>query len=669
MPLNPQQQVVADHHETRALVIAGPGSGKTSTITARIGKLIARSVSPESILCITFTNKAAQEMRERICRSYGDKGKMVYVSTFHSLCVDLIRHFGSVIGYTARFTILDEDDQENLISQVARQLYAKQADVEYTKPKLRWLLGVINDWRENMGTQEDLEKLAHDEEIEECDLKVIREYLRRMQAANAIDFSGLLAETVRLLKFNDPNKIPEQQILSQLHGHFRYIQVDEYQDTNSAQNEIVELLAGPHDNVMAVGDQDQSIYEWRGANPEGITTFIKRGRAKRGCKVYQLSTNYRSTPEIIASADKLIRHCPNRMEIEFKAHNPSIERPPRLDHHNSPEDEGNNVAEKIRALMSLRGIPAREIAVFYRLNDMSRPIETALARRQIPYKVVGGMSFYDRVEVKDCLAMLRLLINPKDSAAFSRVINKPKRGIGEKAVGLVENYAAMKNIDLITACSYAEEFFEGSSVGDQIRSLYSIYRLDTHGKNPADALSEIVARSEYYRHLEEISKEDKTRAEDRKRNVQELLNSVALWSQENPGGSVEKYLQYVALLTSFDNGNRNPDAVSLMSLHASKGLEFDCVFMVGVEQGMLPNKKATDERQDMGLHEERRLCYVGMTRARKQLFMNFCWHRQGGYQRGKGVQYENRRPSQFLLEAGLISEEEFIKGAKASIVS
>lgn len=669
MPLNPQQQVVADHFETRALVIAGPGSGKTSTITARIGRLLSHGVAPESILCITFTNKAAQEMRERIARQYGNKGKQIYVSTFHSLCVDLIRHFGSLIGYTPRFTILDEDDQEGLISQVARQLYAKQADVEYTKPKLRWLLGIINNWRENLGTFDDLEKLAHEEEIEEADLKIIREYLRRMSVANAIDFSGLLAETVRLLKFNDPTKKPEEQLLAQLHRLFRFIQVDEYQDTNTAQNEIVELLAGPHDNVMAVGDQDQSIYEWRGANPEGIVRFINRGRGKRGCKVYQLSTNYRSTPEIIACADKLIRHCPNRMEIEFKAHNASLGFPPRLDNYNSPEDEGNMVAEKIKALMSLRGVPAREIAVFYRLNDMSRPIETALARRQVPYKVVGGMSFYDRVEVKDCLSMMRLLVNPKDSAAFSRVINKPKRGIGEKAVGLVENFAVMKNLDLITACSYAEDIFEGSSIGDMIRSLYTIYRLDTHGMAPADALAEIIQRSEYYRHLEEISKEDKQRSDDRKRNVQELINSVALWSQENPGGSIEKYLQYVALLTSFDNGNRNPDAVSLMSLHASKGLEFDCVFMVGVEQGMLPHKKAMDERPDAGLNEERRLCYVGMTRARKQLFMNFCWHRQGGYQRGKGVQYENRRPSQFLLEAGLISDAEFIKGPKASMVS
>lgn len=669
MALNPQQQVVADHFETRALVIAGPGSGKTSTITARIGKLLSRGVLPESILCITFTNKASQEMRERITRQYGAKGKQVYVSTFHSLCVDLIRHFGTLIGYSPRFTILDEEDQEGLIAQVARQLFARQAEVEYTKPKLRWLLGVINNWRENLGTPEDLEKLAHDEEIEESDLQIIREYLRRMSAANAIDFSGLLAETVRLLKFQDPAKKPEEQLLAQLHRLFRFIQVDEYQDTNSAQNEIVEMLAGEHDNVMAVGDQDQSIYEWRGANPEGIARFINRGRAKRGCKVYQLSTNYRSTPEIIATADKLIRHCPNRMEIEFRAHNASLGFPPRLDNYNSPEDEGNMIAEKIKALMSLRGVPAREIAVFYRLNDMSRPIETNLARRQIPYKVVGGQSFYDRVEIKDCLSMLRLLVNPKDSAAFSRVINKPKRGIGEKAVGLVENFAAMKNMDLITACSYAEEFFEGSALGEQIRSLYSIYRLDTHGMSPADSLAEIVQRSGYYHHLEEIYKDSAAKIEDRKRNVQELINSVALWSQENPGGSIEKYLQYVALLTSFDNGNRNPDAVSLMSLHASKGLEFDCVFMVGVEQLMLPHKKAIDERPEAGLNEERRLCYVGMTRARKQLFCSFCWHRQGGFQRGKGVQYENRRPSQFLMEAGLISEAEFIKGPKASLVS
>ena len=665
--LNPEQQRVVEHFHGRALVIAGPGSGKTSTITARVGQLLLKGVPPESILCLTFTNKAATEMRQRIASRY-TVGKNIKICTFHALAGELLRRHGSLLGYTPRMTIIDTDDQEDLLAQSARQKYASRADIDFTKPKLRKLLYMLNNWRESLEPMKTLEKLVFEEELAPEDLAVMKDYLQRLHAANSIDFSGMLSETVRLLQTPQPKLPAADRLLAILHSQWRYIQVDEYQDTNVAQNEIVELLAGATDNVLAVGDQDQSIYEWRGANPEGIAKFINRGRGKHGCATYHLSTNYRSTPEIIAVADKLIRHSPSRVAIDFVAAAPSINKPPRLDHFPMPESEADAVAEKVKACINLLGVKPQEIAVFYRLNDMSRPIETALARRQIPFKVVGGLSFYDRAEIRDCIAMLRVLSNPKDSAAFARIVNKPKRGIGEKTIGLIENYAHMKSLDLVAACAHARDISDDDRTADAIQQLHFIYGLDQGRKSVADLLAEVISRTNYHQHLESHEKETPEKIEERKRNVDELVNSIALWCQDEPKATIADYLGYISLLTSGDD-DRTDDAVRLMSLHASKGLEFDVVFMVGVENGLLPHSKALLERPDAGLAEERRLCYVGFTRARKQLFVSYCQQRQAAFIRGKGVKFAQVRPSQFLLEAGLMTEYDYLRKAPKAIVA
>ncbi len=670
MALNPQQQQVVEHFHARALVVAGPGSGKTSTITARIGQLLLRGLPPTQILCITFTNKAAQEMRERITCKYA-VGKKVKVCTFHALAGELLRKYGSLLGYTPKMTILDSEDQEDLMAQVARQVFANDHNVDFTKPKLRQLLLTVNNWRENLEPMSLLEKKVYEEEMADSELVVIKEYLRRMHANNTTDFSGLLSEAVRLLRLPQSDVPPAERLLARLQHQYRFIQVDEYQDTNVAQNEIVELLAGASDNVLAVGDQDQSIYEWRGANPEGIAKFINRGKGKHGCAVYQLATNYRSTPEIIATADKLIKHSPNRIAVEFTAANPSISRPPRLDPYNTPEDEANAVAEKVKACIALLKVPADEIAIFYRLNDMSRPIEQALARREITYKVFGGQSFYDRAEVRDCIAMLRLVSNPMDAAAFTRIVNKPKRGIGDKTIGQIENYAAMKTIDLVSACGHADDLFDHQTA-DTVKQIHYIYKMDETGKTAADILAECISRSNYKTYLEENEKDSPVKIDERKRCVDELINSIALWCRDHSargeGSTIGDYLGYVALLTSSDDRDKG-DSVRLMSLHSSKGLEFDVVFMVGVENNLLPHKKAVMERPDAGLAEERRLCYVGLTRARKHLFVSYCQQRQTTFVRGKGVKFEQVRPSQFLLEAALISEADYLRKIPVSLVS
>jgi DNA helicase II / ATP-dependent DNA helicase PcrA len=665
--LNPEQQRVAEHFHGRALVIAGPGSGKTSTITARVGQLLLKSVLPQSILCLTFTNKAASEMKERIARRY-TVGKNIKVCTFHALAGELLRRHGHLLGYTPRMTILDSDDQEDLLAQVARQKYASRADIDFTKPKLRQLLYLLNNWRESLEPMTVLEKQVFEEEMTPEELAVMKGYMERLHAANSIDFSGLLSEAVRLLRLPQTALPEPQRLLPQLHAQWRFIQVDEYQDTNVAQNEIVELLAGPNDNVLAVGDQDQSIYEWRGANPEGIAKFVNRGRGKHGCATFHLSTNYRSTPEIIAVADKLIRHSPSRVAIDFVAAAPSIDKPPRLEAFGTPESEAFAVAEKVKAAINIQGVPPQEIAVFYRLNNMSRPIETALARLQIPFKVIGGLSFYDRSEIRDCIAMLRVLSNPKDAAAFARIVNKPKRSIGEKTIGLIENYAHMKSLDLVAACAHASEISDDDRTIDAIQQLRYIYGLDQGHKSVADLLAEVVSRTHYHQHLESHEKETPEKIEERKRNVDEMINSIALWCQDEPKGTIADYLGYISLLTSGDE-KQTDDAVRLMSLHASKGLEFDVVFMVGVENGLLPHRKAVLERPDAGLAEERRLCYVGFTRARKRLFVSYCQQRQGAFIRGKGVKFEQVRPSQFLLEAGLMTEVDYLRKAPKAIVS
>ena len=676
MPLNPQQEEVVQHFEGRALVMAGPGSGKTSTITARVGQLLYRQVPPGCILCITFTNKAAQEMRERIAKKY-TVGKKIKICTFHALCGELLRRYGEFIGYTPRMTIIDTDDQEDLLAQIARQKYASDASVEFSKPRLRKLLNDVNNWRESLEPWSKLEDRRDEGELSDHDLVVMQEYLRRLHAANCTDFSGLLSEAVRLLKTKQPKVPAGERLLAILHKQYRFIQVDEYQDTNIAQNEIVELLSGATDNVLAVGDQDQSIYEWRGASPEAIDTFVNRGRGKKtGATLFKLSTNYRSTPEIIATADRLIKHSPKRVAMEFAAARESLGKPPRLDCYLAPEEEAKAVAEKVKACINLLGVPPAEIAVFYRLNDMSRPVETALARLQIPYKVFGGLSFYDRAEIRDCISMLRVIANPKDSAAFARVVNKPKRGVGEKGIGLIENYAAMKNIDLIAACGQSDEIFGDSATADAVRQVHYCFRIDPATQSPADCLAEAVSRTGYIKHLESHEKEDAVKIEERKRNVQELINSVALWGQDEAKAghkaAIGDYLGYIQLLTSADN-DKSDNAVRLMSLHASKGLEFDIVFMVGVEAGLLPHKKAVTERADLGVNEERRLCYVGFTRARKQLFVSYCQQRPATFQRSKGggggVKFDPARPSQFLLESGLIDEMAYLRKAPKSMVS
>ncbi|HXE55396.1 MAG TPA: UvrD-helicase domain-containing protein [Tepidisphaeraceae bacterium] len=651
MQLNCQQEEVASHVHGRILTIAGPGSGKTRTLTERTGRLVRGGINPANILCLTFTNKARDEMQERLAASYGTATQKVFVSNFHGLCGAVLRKMGAPLGYTTRMTVCDSDDQVDLIMQVARK-----KGMEPTRPQARFLAMIVNDCRENLADEADLEA-AGNGKISGPEARVLLEYVRTLRQRNQCDFSGLLSETVRLLRQRDDVRL-------KLQSRFRFIQVDEYQDTNRAQNEIVELLADAEDNVLAVGDADQSIYEWRGASPDAMKQFSRRGEAKTGrCRIVKLGVNYRSTPQIVQVADALIRHCSDRIAVDFSTTRKPGD-PAKCARCANPEEEAEGIATSIASLVRQDGVPPREIAVFYRANDMSRLVEQALAKRQLPYLVVGGGSYYDRMEVKDVLSMLHFLCNPKDGIAFHRIANKPARGMGDALIGKLESFAEKHDLDLLSVLD--EQMLArirdendkplGDAALKACREVRRIFGLDLTAKSVGDIANEVLDRSQYDQWLKDKYEADEY--ETRRRNVNELTNSIVEFSRANRRATIADYLQSIALYTGGES-YQDDNAIRLMSLHASKGLEFDVVYMIGVEHGILPHEKAIKDRADRGVEEERRLCYVGFTRARKLLRVTWCQKRQDTFSRGKTARFLPSAPSRFLLEAGLMSKEEY----------
>lgn len=658
MRLNEQQEIVAEHVGGRILTLAGPGSGKTRTLTERTGRLIRKGIQPAHILCLTFTNKARDEMRHRVAAVHGQAAQQVFISNFHGLCGTILRKLGGPLGYSDRMTIIDSDDQVDLMLQIARK-----KGIEASKPAAWMMALAVNEWRENLGDEGQL-AAVFEERFSSRELSVAKTYVELLRGRNQCDFSGLLYETVRLLR-----EQPEAR--ERLQKRFQFIQVDEFQDTNKAQNEIVELLAGPADNVLAVGDGDQSIYEWRGASPEGIPRFIRNGEAKTGsCKIVKLGMNYRSTPQIIETADRLIRHCAGRIEVEFSTTNAPGELP-RCASIPTPEEEAEAVAESIRNTLR-QSYVAREIAVFYRTNDMSRLVEQSLAKRQIPYQVIGGGSYYERMEVKDVLSMLRFVCNPADGIAFARIANKPARGMGPALIGKLETFAEQHGCHLLTAMS--EQALEhvkdenGKGLGEAAvkacRETRAVFDVPLAGQGVGMITHELLSRSRYDEWLKERY-DEKGEYEQRRQNVFELTNSIAEFSRQAPRATVADYLQSISLYTDSDK-EQQESSVRLMSLHSSKGLEFDVVYMIGVEHGILPHAKAVEDRGERGLDEERRLCYVGFTRAKKILRVTWCQRRQDTSGRDRTGRFKASRPSRFLLESGLLTREQFDEAVKAS---
>ncbi len=627
--LNRYQKEAVTHRDGPCLVTSCPGSGKTFTLVERIVNLVHSGVRQKNILCLTFTNKAANEMKERVCERLGVDKLDFFVGTFHSLCAKMIRKLGPNHGYKVNFTIMDDKDQIDLIMQIARKL-----EIKIEKGDAWKIVGRVNFYRDQMEDFEWVEDALKSEPL----IEIAKKYLEYCKANSLLDFSGLIYENIKMIEADEDMK-------RKIQNTFKYIMVDETQDTNKSQFYLVNLIGAKWKNIMLIGDIDQSIYGWRGARYQNIQDFIDN---YEDCKVISLSKNYRSTPQIVKAAHKLIQQNISHMGTAFETDNDdgeSIKCAAFKDQYSESEWVGKTA----RRFMDEGGWDASDMAVLYRVNKMSEPIEQAMVDNGIPYEVIGSWSFYDRKEVRDCLAMLKLLANPRDGIAFGRVCSLVK-GLGSVTVGRIENIAQDRNITIPQACKVMADKASSISIGRACDKIHNIYTHSWDHSNPADCLKGLTDRFHYDNHL--LTKFGDS-ATERKDNVSQLVGSAGECNGHENG--VSKYLQQVSLVTTVEK-DKKADKTVLMSFHAAKGLEFPIVFMIGVEEGILPHKAAVADDPFAGMEEERRLCYVGMTRAKKVLLMSYCKQRRRFGKHGN-MTFHKSKPSRFFHESGLMKKE------------
>ena len=613
--LNPEQEAAIRHVEGPLLVLAGAGSGKTRVVTHRIAHLLDLGVCSSQILAVTFTNKAAEEMRSRI-RAL--RNAHVLASTFHSLGARILRESIGLLGYKNDFTIYDEEDSEKLLKNCLDQLQI--SDERGPLKKIR---------HEISAAKNDLispEKTAG--EAKEPYLL----YQQKLKECNALDFDDLLYLTVELLKNHE-------EVRSIYQKRWLFLLIDEYQDTNLAQYSLAKTLVDPHNNIFAVGDPDQSIYSWRGARYQNILHFE---RDFPGAKVITLDQNYRSTNYILQGANALIQKNENRYDKKLWS---ALGEGAKIGTYKgqNEREEAHFIANKI--LKHAGDASLDEIAVFYRTNAQSRTFEDALLSRKIGYQIIGGLSFYQRREVKDILAYLRMVISNTDLISFLRTISTPKRGLGLTTVEKLVDAARDKNLPIFTFCEEVlsrPDFFKlGPKQREGLRSYVSVVHSLRHNRpslNLHELIQETVSLSGYLPHL----KEDPETYQDRKENIDELIGKAAEWEAEQEGGNLGTFLEELSLRTTTIEEQPLAPSVKLMTLHNSKGLEFEVVFLVGLEEDLFPHINTKESPE--ALEEERRLCYVGMTRAKRQLYLCCAMHR---YMRGAA---HFMRPSRFLKE-------------------
>jgi len=632
--LNPEQAEAVRTTEGPLLVLAGSGSGKTRVLTQRIAWLIGvNGIAPESILAVTFTNKAAGEMRERVAKILGPVARDVWLSTFHSSCVRILRREIHHLDRSRSFVIYDETDALATVKEALRRhgMDAKNAEAR----RVRWQIDGLKNAGLLPGAAADA---ARDLDAEQTG-EVYATYQRLLAEANALDFGDLLLLTVDLF-----DRFPE--VLRAYQERWSYVLVDEYQDTNRVQYRLVDQLARQHRNLCVVGDPRQSIYGWRGADVRNIRGFE---RDHPDARVVHLSRNYRSTQRILGAADAVVEHN-SGARLERMVTNRGEGDLITLYEARDDRDEAQYVVRGILEVTRERGRANRQCAVFYRTNAQSRPIEEELLKYDIPYVVVGGVRFYDRAEVKDALAYLRLLINRADPQALKRIVNKPARGIGKTTIARAESLAEERGVTLYEGLRLlAEEGSAGRSGAKVLafRDLIESLASDVPHLGPADALSEVLGRSGYLKNLEQ---ENTPEAEARVENLRELLVGAEDFEALNEGGGaegddrtpVELFLDQVALVSDLDDKNLDDDRVSLMTAHMAKGLEFSVVYLVGMEEGVFPHQASS--RDPDGVEEERRLCYVGMTRAMEELTLTYALERRRYGSRTFGS------PSRFLRE-------------------
>ncbi len=626
--LTDSQKKAVLHHDGPLLVLAGPGSGKTRVITSRIAELINSGVRPYNICAITFTNKAAEEMRQRV--SANANAADVHISTFHSLCVRILRRYAEQAKISSNFSIYDQDDQVRCV-----KLAIKQSNVDASNFTPSKMLNAISQLKNDMETPQAVQDRAYDY-FSKTLAKIYTSYQRILEQNNALDFDDLLVRTAFLLR-------DKPDVRSELSRRYRYLLVDEYQDTNHAQYQIARGLALDHGNICVTGDPDQSIYRWRGADIANILIFEEDWPS---AVVVKLEENFRSTPNILTLADKLISANTKRKEKVLIATRPTGS---EVEICGFADDttESENVADNIRRLLD-EGADLNDIAIFYRVNAMSRTLEEALVRKQIPYQVVRGVEFYGRKEIRDMLSYLKLMANPDDNIAFQRAVGTHPRGIGKTTLERLAAFARYNNLCLYEAARHIEsvDSIAKAARGRIAAFIHMIEQLKQDlGGEVAPLMDRVFAETGLMDHL----KKNSARGSEAIENISELINSAARYDDSAEEPSLLDWLQTIALYSDTDAYDKQSGKVSLMSLHAAKGLEFANVFVVGLEEGILPHERSagTDEE----LEEERRLFFVGITRARDNLTVSYAKHRTF---RG---QFLRTVPSQFLYEIGYDASE------------
>ena len=647
--LNDKQKEAVFHTEGPLLVLAGAGSGKTRVLTHRIAYLMEeKKVKPWNILAITFTNKAAGEMRERVDKLVGDAAGKVWVSTFHSACVRILRRDIGWIGFDTNFAIYDTEDQKSLMKSVCKQL---QVDTKLYKE--RALMSAISAAKDELVSPQEFALRAQGNFRQETVARVYAEYQRQLKSSNALDFDDLIMKTVELFQANS-------DILNEYQERFRYIMVDEYQDTNTVQFELIHLLASKYRNLCVVGDDDQSIYKFRGANIKNILDFE---HVFDDTKVIKLEQNYRSTGNILNAANAVIRNNHGRKEKTLWTENEDGNMI-QFRQFDSAYEEAEYVVGDIRRHVNKELCSYKDNAVLYRTNAQSRMFEERFVRDSIPYKVIGGVNFYARREIKDLLAYLKTIDNGRDDLAVRRIVNVPKRGIGLTSINRVQEYASSRECsfyDALRAVDLIPNIGRGQAKLESFVAMIEHFKNDVQDMSVSELMEEVIKETGYIDAL--IHECESEEATSRIENIDELRNKIAAYEEncetQNEASTLSGFLEDVALVADIDSLDESTDYVVLMTLHSAKGLEFPHVYLAGMEDGLFPSYMTITADDPAELEEERRLCYVGITRAEKDLTLTCARKRMvhGETQYKKMSRFLKEIPLE-LLETGPSTKKE-----------
>lgn len=602
--LNTEQKEAVFHTEGPVLILAGAGSGKTRVLTHRVAYLIEeKEINPWNIMAITFTNKAAGEMRERVDSLVGFGSESIWVSTFHSTCVRILRRYIDKLGFDNNFTIYDTDDQKTIMKEVCKYL-----DIDTKIYKEKALLGAISKAKDELIGPMQFRINAQGDYSKEKIAKVYEEYQKRLKNNNALDFDDLIVKTVELFQDN-------KEVLDYYQERFKYIMVDEYQDTNTAQFQLISILASKYRNLCVVGDDDQSIYKFRGANISNILDFEK---VYANAKVIKLEQNYRSTQNILDAANNVIQNNFGRKDKKLWTDNDEGEKIAYRQFQNAYE-EAEYISEDIVNKVRNGAYEYNDCAILYRTNAQSRTFEEKFILANIPYKIVGGINFYARKEIKDLLAYLKTIDNARDDLSVRRIINVPKRGIGATTIARVQDFAIEQEMTFYDACRIAEEIPTIGRSSVKIKpfvNFIQVLRSKLEFLSITEIMNEIIEETGYVRELEaENDEESRARIE----NIDELISKIVTYEESTDEPSLSSFLEEVALVADIDSLDEDSNHVVLMTLHSAKGLEFPNVYLAGMEDGIFPSYMTITSDDPTEIEEERRLCYVGITRAREHL--------------------------------------------------